>query len=447
MGSCNPKDVTDEVQRHVWVPDFAAWTSVLGELRSARARHPGCAPTSTRAPAKSRSQPRGELEVKLAEDVTARLSAGAYRRPPEFQTEILETSSRPSARSRTSSACSTSRARASRVQALDLLHRSLEADHAQHGRLARQQRPRHDERRRAARDAIAAGRGSAGCSYSYSHSTRVDHPGERERLFTYDQPHSINAAVSWKGGRWQLGGRFQLYSGLPYTPVIGSVFDSDREPLHPALRPGELRARADAPPARPPRRLQLEVGTERDDGVPRRAERLHERQRSSRTSTATTTRSGPRSSRCRSCRRSACEACFEGGACSSCSSQRCADDIDPPWQLDHDRIIAVRADAARHPAGRDSRDRCARSAHKARRPSRARAARSSRRRASPTRSRSRRHVDGHRPDRGPDRRRAHRARARGRAPVPLNRRRRAWRRSRASSRSPRPRRCGSASRR
>jgi hypothetical protein len=48
------------------------------------------------------------------------------------------------------------------------------------------------------------------------------------RLFDYDQPHSLNAAVSWKGRRWQLGGRFQLYSGLPYTPPIGAVFESDK---------------------------------------------------------------------------------------------------------------------------------------------------------------------------------------------------------------------------
>ena len=65
-------------------------------------------------------------------------------------------------------------------------------------------------------------------SYSYSRSKRVDTPGAEERLFTYDQPHSMNAAASWKRGKWQLGARFQLYSGLPFTPPIGSVFDSDR---------------------------------------------------------------------------------------------------------------------------------------------------------------------------------------------------------------------------
>jgi outer membrane receptor protein involved in Fe transport len=67
-------------------------------------------------------------------------------------------------------------------------------------------------------------------SYSLSKSTRVDRPGAERRLFTFDQTHSMNAAASWQSPkkRWQLGGRFQLYSGLPYTPAIGSVFDSDR---------------------------------------------------------------------------------------------------------------------------------------------------------------------------------------------------------------------------
>jgi hypothetical protein len=76
--------------------------------------------------------------------------------------------------------------------------------------------------------------------YSYSHSTRVDQPGGPDRLFDYDQPHSLNAAASWKGERWQLGARFSLYSGLPYTPVIGAEFDSDRN-LHIPI-PGEVNA-------------------------------------------------------------------------------------------------------------------------------------------------------------------------------------------------------------
>ena len=39
-----------------------------------------------------------------------------------------------------------------------------------------------------------------------------------------------NAAASWKHGRWTLGGRFQLYSGLPYTPTTGSIQRSPSGP-------------------------------------------------------------------------------------------------------------------------------------------------------------------------------------------------------------------------
>jgi hypothetical protein len=58
-------------------------------------------------------------------------------------------------------------------------------------------------------------------------SPRAHTPGAEERMFDYDQPHNLNAAASWQRGRWTLGGRFQLYSGLPFTPVVGAVLDSD----------------------------------------------------------------------------------------------------------------------------------------------------------------------------------------------------------------------------
>jgi hypothetical protein len=74
-------------------------------------------------------------------------------------------------------------------------------------------------------------------SYSYSHSTRIDMPGAAERLFDFDQPHSLNVAVSHRWKKYQLGGRFQLYSGLPNTPVVGSVFDSDTNTYNPIFGP------------------------------------------------------------------------------------------------------------------------------------------------------------------------------------------------------------------
>src|SRR5690606_1258989 len=39
-----------------------------------------------------------------------------------------------------------------------------------------------------------------------------------------DQRHNLTIVASYKlPGGWQIGGRFRLVSGQPYTPIIGSV--------------------------------------------------------------------------------------------------------------------------------------------------------------------------------------------------------------------------------
>jgi outer membrane receptor protein involved in Fe transport len=64
-------------------------------------------------------------------------------------------------------------------------------------------------------------------AYTLSKATRVDLPGGATRLFEYDQTHNLTALLSVKLGRgWQVGGRFRLVSGSPYTPCTGGVFDA-----------------------------------------------------------------------------------------------------------------------------------------------------------------------------------------------------------------------------
>jgi hypothetical protein len=92
-------------------------------------------------------------------------------------------------------------------------------------------------------------------SYSLSHSTRVDHPGDRRRLFDYDQPHDLNVALEWQGKKWRFGGRFTLTSGLPYTPVTTSVYDSDHDTYVPVF--------ADVNSDRVPLHHQLDVRIDR----------------------------------------------------------------------------------------------------------------------------------------------------------------------------------------
>ncbi|MEO8840954.1 MAG: TonB-dependent receptor [Kofleriaceae bacterium] len=227
MGAYDPRDVTSSFHGSYWLPDFAQWGSVAANL-DPRIRFTG----GLRLDELARNgdvaiQPRGKLEIKLSHDLTARLTAGAYRRPPEYQSEVLQSNLDFEQSTQSIVGLGYEPNEATRVQTsvyyTDRTHLIVtEPD----GSLANDGRGK-----TVGAELLATYRSGpwfGWLSYSYTHSTRVDHPGDPERLFSYDQPHSLNAAVSWKRGRWQLGGRFQLYSGLPYTPVKGSVYDSDR---------------------------------------------------------------------------------------------------------------------------------------------------------------------------------------------------------------------------
>lgn len=210
-----------------WVPDFAVWTAVAANLdRRIRATLGVRADVFAR-PGEVAIQPRGELQWKIAKPWTLRFNAGAYRRPPENLEELLDTNVR--------SERSTQLIAGVQYQPREGIRTQASFYYTDRTRLIR-------------RDAMGAlvnigrGRSIGGellgsyrrgpwfgwLSYSISRSTRVDTPGADRRLFDHDQPHSLNAAASWQTGKWQIGARFQVYSGLPYTPVEGSVFDNDR---------------------------------------------------------------------------------------------------------------------------------------------------------------------------------------------------------------------------
>jgi hypothetical protein len=73
-------------------------------------------------------------------------------------------------------------------------------------------------------------------AYTFARSDRRDTPMSETRLFDSDQTHNLVVLGSVKlgaGDKWQIGGRFQLTSGTPFTPVDGAVFDSDRNTYMP----------------------------------------------------------------------------------------------------------------------------------------------------------------------------------------------------------------------
>ncbi len=80
-------------------------------------------------------------------------------------------------------------------------------------------------------------------AYTYSRSYRTDYVDSQERLFDHDQPHNLVAVASYSLGMWQFGGKFQLASGEPYTPVLDSVYLSDHnvyQPVYAETNSGRL---------------------------------------------------------------------------------------------------------------------------------------------------------------------------------------------------------------
>lgn len=64
-------------------------------------------------------------------------------------------------------------------------------------------------------------------SYTLSRSERRNLPGQPYYLFQYDQTHILTVLGSYKLDRgWQVGARFRLVSGDPYTPTETGAYDA-----------------------------------------------------------------------------------------------------------------------------------------------------------------------------------------------------------------------------
>ncbi|MFN0248457.1 MAG: TonB-dependent receptor plug domain-containing protein [Kofleriaceae bacterium] len=225
----DPRDTSTNINTSVWLPDIAAWTAVAADL------HPRVRVTAgVRAEAFVRQDefsvsPRGEVSVKLTADGDWKLraNAGAFRRPAEFQSELLSDTAKSERSKQTILGLQWEPEEGIRVQASTYYNDRtalLRADEM--GKLTNTGRGKTYGGEFLG--TYRKGPWFTWLSYSYSKSTRVDAPGANERLFDFDQPHSMNAAASYKIGNWILGARWQLYSGLPFTPVEGGIFDSDR---------------------------------------------------------------------------------------------------------------------------------------------------------------------------------------------------------------------------
>ncbi len=230
-------DTTESYAGRVDTGDLAGWTNVAARLDDRVKLSIGMRVDAYTRANDVAVQPRGELQVSLTSDLVARVSAGGYSRPAEYRTELLDPT--------------LAAERAHQVMG-GLRYEPVKGVRVQ-GSLYYTQRTNLITRDRMTGELGNEGRGTTyggellaalsrgpwfgWLTYSYSHSTRVDTPNGMSRLFDYDQPHSLNAAGSYRYGRWTFGARFRLHSGLPSTPVLDATYDSDANLYYPVYGP------------------------------------------------------------------------------------------------------------------------------------------------------------------------------------------------------------------
>jgi outer membrane receptor protein involved in Fe transport len=244
----NPSFTFDPpVERHTWyeVPNAAAWTSVdlkLGRFfLAAGGRYDGYLYNSNHL-----FQPRSEAKVTLGKN-TLRATAGLYTRPPQWNDEVVQSELEAEKAwqftlgdERELREGLTAQVTGFYTHRTDLIVYATDrsdptnVDHPYVNRgtgktfggelMVTWRGPRH----------------FAWLAYTVSRSLRKDGPDEAERLFDFDQTHNLILVASRRFGKdqqWQVGGRFQLTTGKPWTPVSGSVFNSDLNFYRPVYGP------------------------------------------------------------------------------------------------------------------------------------------------------------------------------------------------------------------
>jgi hypothetical protein len=250
----DPMDLTATYDGTVETANVAGWTHATARLDERVKIAGGLRVDAYTAAADVAVQPRGELTVKLRRDLTARIAAGSYSRPAEYQTELLDPTLDAERSRQLMTGLTFEPASGVRVQG-SLYHtkRTHLVTRDEMGELG------NDGRGTSVGGELLAtlkrGPWFGWLTYAYSHSNRVDAPGGSVRLFDYDQPHNLNAAGSYRIGRWQFGARFRLHSGLPTTPVDDATYDSDANIYYPVY--GEVNSE------RAPMHHQLDIRIDR----------------------------------------------------------------------------------------------------------------------------------------------------------------------------------------
>jgi outer membrane receptor protein involved in Fe transport len=217
------------------VPNAAAWTAAEWQqgryFVSAGGRYDGFPYNHAHV-----FQPRGEAKVNLGKN-RVRATAGLYTRPPQYNDENLYAELQPERawqftlggerELREGLTAQTTAFYTDRSRLIVYATNRADLSNADHPYVNRGTGKTYGA------ELLVTWRGPnhfAWLAYTLSRSLRRDAPEMAERLFDFDQTHNLVLVGSHRFGKqkhWQVGARFQLTTGKPWTPISGSVFNSD----------------------------------------------------------------------------------------------------------------------------------------------------------------------------------------------------------------------------
>ncbi|MDQ3340118.1 MAG: TonB-dependent receptor [Myxococcota bacterium] len=217
---------------------LAAWTAIELQPTSRIKTTAGVRVDNFRRNDVTVVQPRVQARLKIDKAMSVLAAGGLYTRPPDNQDENLQTSLKPERAWQTTVGLENKIGKG--ITMTTTVYYNDRSDLITAG--ARSEPMREDGTNTYTNDGTGRSYGAelllqarsdkffGWAAYTYARSERQDNEMAADRLFDSDQTHNLVILGSYKFGeddKWQIGGRFQLTSGTPYTPVVGAVFNSD----------------------------------------------------------------------------------------------------------------------------------------------------------------------------------------------------------------------------
>lgn len=216
----------------VWTPDEALWSHVIAHMSPGIVATAGVRVDAFLHGGDIATQPRASIQAAVTKRSHVTLRAGAYRRPPERADELAASYLHPE---RTTALEAQFDQKLGEREAIAVTGYYIDRTHLivrdPYGALTNTA----FETAQGVEVVAVSVRGpwNAFLGASWSSARHHDFFRAADRPSDFDQPIRVDALLRYRARSWRVAARFELSSGLPYTPVVESTYDADADRYEP----------------------------------------------------------------------------------------------------------------------------------------------------------------------------------------------------------------------